>query len=237
MLRATSKYLHTPQHSVKIVFLYQSKILRSKLLTLVNFANFLGERTHFSLRNELDICNSVVKGHRWLYSNIEANADRQWCVQAWWSPIPALTLCMYQTLQFIWLCVHFFYHCYLSVCIFLFFLNTASSFGWNKGIMIITIIIIVIFIRQHRVRMEERTLFIRDTFQVAIAPTVSVHVTVNVSLSQRCVNGSCNTPVNPIETGNRPATDRQKTGKRPKENIHYLQLPQTGRFWVCLESH
>ena len=60
---ATPKYLHTPQHSVKIVFLYQSKVLRSKLITLVNFTNFPGERAHCSLQNELDICSSVVKGH------------------------------------------------------------------------------------------------------------------------------------------------------------------------------
>ena len=62
---------------MKIVFLYQSKMLRSKLVTLVNFANFLGERAHCSLQNELDICSSVVKGHTWRYSNIGANTDGQ----------------------------------------------------------------------------------------------------------------------------------------------------------------
>ena len=69
--------MHTPQHSVNIVFLYQSKILRTKLVTLVNFANFLWERAHCSLRNELDICSSVVKGHKWSYSKIGANTDIQ----------------------------------------------------------------------------------------------------------------------------------------------------------------
>ena len=51
----------------KLCFLYQSKVLRSKLLILVNFANFFGERMHCSLRNKLDICSStsVIKGHIW----------------------------------------------------------------------------------------------------------------------------------------------------------------------------
>ena len=44
-----------------MVFLYQSKILRTKLLILVNFANFLGERTHCSLRNELDCAVVLLK--------------------------------------------------------------------------------------------------------------------------------------------------------------------------------
>ena len=82
------------QHTMAITFseffffIYQSNILRSKLLIVVNFANFLVERTHCSFRNELDICSSVVEGHICRYINIGANTDRQWWVQAWWSPIP-----------------------------------------------------------------------------------------------------------------------------------------------------